>query len=64
MFSKLKNEVLPKAEKMTSNAKLKSYFHAILQWIYAEEIYSVEFSKITNYNLDYLLQMAIVSDKV
>lgn len=63
-FSKLRDVVLPKAEKIANDSKLKTFFHAVSQWIFAEEIYSINFTKVSDFKLDYLLQTAIVSDKV
>uniref|UniRef100_A0A914C964 Ectopic P granules protein 5 homolog n=1 Tax=Acrobeloides nanus TaxID=290746 RepID=A0A914C964_9BILA len=62
LFSKLRNEVLAKAEKAASEAQLASYYKAVSQWIFSEKVYSLNFNSYNDFILDHLLQMVIVGD--
>uniref|UniRef100_A0A915D0Z2 Uncharacterized protein n=1 Tax=Ditylenchus dipsaci TaxID=166011 RepID=A0A915D0Z2_9BILA len=72
VFEKLRNEVLPKAEKSASSSnqtvvsnqdlKLASFYKAVSQWLFTESVYNPSFSNFNDLTLDYLLQMTISGD--
>lgn len=64
MFAKLRNEVLPRAEKAAENERLSGFYHAVAQWLFTEGVYRADFSAYNDLILDYLLQMIVSGDTV
>lgn len=62
LFSKLRNDVLAKAEKAASEAPIASFYKAVSQWIFSEKVYAINFNAYNDFILDHLLQMVIVGD--
>ena len=59
----MRSEILPKAEKATSNKSLASFYHAIPQWLFHDALYKAKFNRYNDLMMDYLVQMITSGDK-
>ncbi|KAH7701801.1 Protein EPG-5, partial [Aphelenchoides avenae] len=62
LFAKLRNDVLPRAEKAVDNERLSGFYHAVAQWLFTEGVYRADFTAYGDLILDYLLQMIVSGD--
>lgn len=62
-MTKLRTQVLPKAEKATSNTTLASFYHSVSQWLFHDALYKAKFNRYNDLNMDYLVQMITSGDK-
>ncbi|KAH7702312.1 CRE-EPG-5 protein, partial [Aphelenchoides avenae] len=62
LFAKLRNDILPRAEKAAENERLSGFYHAVAQWLFMEGVYRADFTAYGDLILDYLLQMIVSGD--